>query len=223
LRFTTSVCASSLALTKADFQELHDTLYTNIKLVPMDQENLDVTLHTSLKVSIPLSGGFLGIYVLTDMNKWALPVPIEKLGAHVEAFIETLPAITALRLCRQFGTGPQCFINRLPVELLKTVESFVVEPARESALHTWKKACRCWELKCDIIEDHYPCEESHDIYHNNHFNFYGSRRDQEECFIGDCAFTQDVDAATAAHNRAKMLYIVQYLEWTSKHRDNNEL
>ena len=83
-----------------------------------------------------------------------MPVRIDKLGAHLEAYIQTLPTVIALRLCGSFGTGPQCHINKLPVELVSRIESFIVEPARVEALQTWSRKFRCFELKCDMLDYH---------------------------------------------------------------------
>ncbi|KAM0701675.1 hypothetical protein Q7P35_010584 [Cladosporium inversicolor] len=73
---------------------------------------------------------------LTTTLTWALPVRVEQLGAHLEAYIATLPTITTLRLCNRFGASDDCHINRLPVELVKLIEEYIVEPEREKALST---------------------------------------------------------------------------------------
>jgi hypothetical protein len=161
------------------------------------------------------------VYVLTDKNKWALPVRVEKLGAHVEAFVETLPTVTALRLCQRFGSGPQCFINKLPVELLGPIESFIIEPARESALQTWEKPYRCWELKCDIIDDHFTYEEQHDLYHRRHGVCSTRLREEEECIAGNCSFSQDMDGEATADARAR--FLGPRLNWKDHHFENHEL
>lgn len=91
---------------------------------------------------------------------------VEQLGAHVEAYVATLPTITTLRLCNRFGTGNDCHVSRLPVELVKLVEELIVEPEREKALSTWSRQHRCYEERCTPF-DHFSetKEEVYQIYH----------------------------------------------------------
>jgi hypothetical protein len=97
---------------------------------------------------------------LTDWKQWALPVRFEKLVAGVQAFEETLPAITALRLCNRFSQGANCHIHKLPLELVELVGEFVVEPERERRLLVWSRLKRCWDRKC-IFEDDHPIPAEH--------------------------------------------------------------
>jgi len=48
------------------------------------------------------------------------------LGAGLSAYIDSLSAITALRLCNRFGKGNTAFIKRLPMELVQTIEGYIV-------------------------------------------------------------------------------------------------
>lgn len=95
-----------------------------------------------------------------------MPIRVEQLGAHLEVYVATLPTITTLRLCNRFGTGNNCHVNRLPVELVKLVEELIVEPEREKALSTWSRQHRCYEDRCTLFE-HYSetQEEVYQIYH----------------------------------------------------------
>jgi len=94
-------------------------------------------------------------------------VRVDQLGAHLESYIATLPTITALRLCNRFGTGDNCHVNRLPIELVKLIEEHVVEPEREKTLTSWSRQQRCYEGKCGLF-DHYSetQEEVYQIYHD---------------------------------------------------------
>jgi hypothetical protein len=126
-----------------------------------------------------------------------MPVRIDKAGAHLEAYIETLPTINALRLCSRFGSGPQCHVSKLPVELVKTIERFIVEPVREEKLYLWSTPYRCFELRCDIIDDHFTREEQHELFHR-----------YEKCKSPDTvhySFNQESSVHTAAEIRAKLL------------------
>ena len=92
---------------------------------------------------------------------------IEQLGAHLEAYVDTLPTITTLRLCNGFGTGNDCQVNRLPIELIKLIEEHIVVPEREDALVTYSKAIRCCEGTCEPI-DHFTQEEMCESYHRHY-------------------------------------------------------
>jgi hypothetical protein len=86
-------------------------------------------------------------------------VRIEKLGAHLEAYTNTLPVITALRLCNRFGKGTNCYISKLPTELIDAIEHLVLEPERERCLVSWSKELKCWKRDCNMFEDHFTPEE----------------------------------------------------------------
>jgi hypothetical protein len=94
-----------------------------------------------------------------DWQQWALPVRFEKLGAHLEAYVETIPAITALRLCNRFGKGANCYIHKLPIELVQMIEDIIIERERERCLVPWSKQTRCWLQECDDFTDHMTPEE----------------------------------------------------------------
>lgn len=125
---------------------------------------------------------------------------IDKAGAHLQAYIDTLPTIIALRLCSRFGSGPQCCINKLPVELVSIIEKFIVEPAREETFVTWSRNYRCFELRCDIIDDHMTHDQQHELYHLD------ENRPCSE--TTQCTFNQEPNMETAAINRKKMLNCV---------------
>lgn len=135
---------------------------------------------------------------------------IDKLGAHLEAYIQILPTILALRICGKFGTGPQCHINKLPVELIGAIEKFVVEPARVEALETWSSEYKCFEVKCDIVDDHYTHSDQHKLYH---------RAELTVCFgDGDCPLGRSIGAKTAAkHRRALVKYLESMSFWIEPH------
>lgn len=134
---------------------------------------------------------------------------IDKLGAHLQAYIQTRPTVNALRLCGRFGTGPQCHVNKLPVELITAIEKFVVEPARVEALKIWSSEYKCFEVKRDIVDDHFTYEEQHEMFHDD--------TDDKCCGSSQCPFQRDVDIEIAAKHR-----LVDYAEeepslWTGPH------
>lgn len=135
---------------------------------------------------------------------------IDKLGAHLEAYIETLPTVLALRLCGRFGTGPQCHVNKLRVELISAIETFVIEPARVEALENWSSDYKCFELKCDRVDDHYTHEEQHEMYH---------RVTLTGCFGNNrCPFERKSGPETAKDTRkALMTYAEDLWFWEDSH------
>lgn len=62
---------------------------------------------------------------------WAVPVEVEVLGAHLEAYVNLQPTINTLRMCHRFGKGEQAAITRLPVELLSEVEDLLMGEERQ--------------------------------------------------------------------------------------------
>lgn len=58
---------------------------------------------------------------------WAVPVKIEQLGAHLEAYTSLQTTLNALRLCNRFGSGTQATITKLPIELVQQIERHMIE------------------------------------------------------------------------------------------------
>lgn len=136
---------------------------------------------------------------------------IDKLGAHLEAYIETFPTIIALRLCGRYGTGPQCHINKLPVELINAIETFVVDSARVEALETWSSEYKCFEVRCDLVDDHFTYKHQHVMYHEKGYECRG---------ISHCPFRYNVDAA-AKHREVLLQFARDVLSaWTRAHDIN---
>ena len=99
---------------------------------------------------------------------------VDKLDAHLEAYVETIPAITALRLCNRFGKGENCYIHKLPTELVDAVEKLIVEPERERRLAEWTREMKCWAKKCFFITDHLlPIEQNVYRAHHNITHSFG--------------------------------------------------
>ncbi|KAI6822601.1 hypothetical protein KC340_g12133 [Hortaea werneckii] len=86
---------------------------------------------------------------------WAVPVRPDTLGAHLEAYAAGLPAITALRLCHQFGTGPEAHITRLPRELVLLIEEHVHAAnwhLRSKPDCEWRSSFTCFQSRCEPRE-----------------------------------------------------------------------
>lgn len=96
-----------------------------------------------------------------------MQVRVEQVAAHLTAYANTLPIITALRLCNRFGTGNDCHVNKLPIELVELIGEHVVVPEREASLEFYSGSLRCNEGRCKPL-DHYTQEEIYDAYHNSY-------------------------------------------------------
>ncbi|RMX99084.1 hypothetical protein D0867_12225 [Hortaea werneckii] len=83
---------------------------------------------------------------------WAVPVRPDTLGAHLEAYAVGVPAITALRLCHRFGTGPAAHITRLPRELVFLIEEYVHAAnwhLRSKPDCEWRSSFTCFQARCE--------------------------------------------------------------------------
>ncbi|KAI7176989.1 hypothetical protein KC316_g17833 [Hortaea werneckii] len=89
---------------------------------------------------------------------WAVPVQVEVLGAHLEAYVNLQPTINTLRMCHRFGKGDDVAITRLPVELLSEVEDILMAEERRKTRGEWEADFRCFQLHCDI-RDHFDPDE----------------------------------------------------------------
>jgi hypothetical protein len=97
----------------------------------------------------------------------ALPVDAAQLAAHLQAYIDTLPALNALRACNRFGKGPQCHLNKLPVELIQSIAQYYVLPVYEDNAEKWQSQLRCYEDTCSIF-DHNSREELLELHADIH-------------------------------------------------------
>ncbi|GAB1735134.1 hypothetical protein NU219Hw_g202t1 [Hortaea werneckii] len=90
--------------------------------------------------------------ILSAGLAWAVPVRPDTLGAHLEAYAAGVPAITALRLCHRFGTGPAAHITRLPRELVLLIEDYVHAAnwhLRSKPDCEWRSSFACFESQCE--------------------------------------------------------------------------
>ncbi|KAK4545957.1 hypothetical protein LTR36_002521 [Oleoguttula mirabilis] len=79
---------------------------------------------------------------------WAVSVDPVQLGAHLESYIKLQPTFTAFRLCWTFGNGPQAFLHRLPIELVKCIEDLLTAEARLPAEEEWSSDYECFIGAC---------------------------------------------------------------------------
>lgn len=83
----------------------------------------------------------------------ALPVNAAQLAAHLQAYTDTLPALNALRACNRFGKGPQCHINKLPIELVQSIARYYILPVREKHAALCTSQLHCYEESCLLFDD----------------------------------------------------------------------
>lgn len=117
------------------------------------------TLHNPLTVSMMLPQPSMAH---TDCSQWAVPVRPDRLGADLEAYVNTLPAIHTLRLCNRFGIGAA--INKLPTELVNQIQDHIIKSAREEALREWSEQFQCWEVQCRGVNGNFTREELSELH-----------------------------------------------------------
>ena len=78
---------------------------------------------------------------------------VEHLGAHLDAYINLIPIVNTLRLCHRYGKGPHASIAKLPVELVASIEDYLVAAERKKTRREWAQDFKCFQLLC-WPEDH---------------------------------------------------------------------
>lgn len=149
----------------------------------------------------------------------ALPVNAAQLAAHLQAYLNTLPTLNALRACNRFGTGPQCHINKLPVELIQSISNHCVLPVREEIAREYMSQLRCYEDTCtlrdhrsreDMLEMHGRCIDFDECECDNPYE--PSDDNLSEC-LGNCSpLVQDWEFSIHPENRDQWALRVGSLE-----------
>lgn len=91
---------------------------------------------------------------------WAIPVDIQLLGPHLEAYVQIRPVLHQIRLCHRFGRGANAHLHKLPQELLEMVVDNLLQSNRDefAAYSEWSEPFRCYQRLCEPI-DHFDEEE----------------------------------------------------------------
>lgn len=89
---------------------------------------------------------------VTNSLRWAIPVPVEVLGAHFNAYVELLPIITTLRLCHRYGPKANSGITRLSAELVAYIEAYLISDARSRHRAAWETDFNCFQMLCTPSE-----------------------------------------------------------------------
>ncbi|KAM3416448.1 hypothetical protein BST61_g8043 [Cercospora zeina] len=150
---------------------------------------------------------------------WAVPVKIEQLGAHLEAYSSLQPVFNEVRLCNRFGSGPKAAITKLPFELVKQVERYLIQDKQEELVPAWTRDLRCWENVC-IPGDHLEDSDVLELYN-------GLQDAQPD--MSDCGWCYSVKMAMRVTKHVRE-YVEEELEeltsegedgiWRLKHDDH---
>lgn len=139
---------------------------------------------------------------------WALPVKVEVLGAHLEAYHLLHPIRNTIRLCNRYGQGPEAHITKLPIEMLDHIEAFLTQAYRDIILPQWRKDFRCWEDRCEPI-DHLVDWEILNLYNGHRCDIAaGSFSDEKEYDSAYLAEEEKPDAHEVTediHEKVKVL------------------
>ena len=92
-----------------------------------------------------------------------MPVPVNVLGAHLQAYADLQPTINTLRLYNRFGKGNHAAVSKPPIELVNAIEDHIVEDTRRELREEWEASFMCWEGRC-APADHYTPEECFHSY-----------------------------------------------------------
>jgi hypothetical protein len=99
----------------------------------------------------------MNVSVISVGLAWAVPVKPDTLAWHLEAYEDSFPKLHTLRLCHRYGKGPKAHITKLPLEILRFVEDFVLDKDRrayEYRFHgnDWEDAFYHFESRCQPID-----------------------------------------------------------------------
>lgn len=129
---------------------------------------------------------------------WAVPVNIEQLGAHLEAYTTLQPVFSKLRLCNRFGSGPKAAIPKLPIELVQHIERYILQDKQRELLPAWARDLRCWRSLCQPIE-HLQDLDILEMYNDIQQEMEPDSSDYEEC---GCCYTRKTAETVSGHVRS---------------------
>ena len=103
--------------------------------------------------------------LLIAVNEQAMPVSVDILGAHLQAYAELQPVLNTLRLCNRFGKGDHAAVSQLPIELVNVIEDYLLETTRDELRQQWTASLICWTNRCSPA-DHITLEERIELYYD---------------------------------------------------------
>lgn len=129
---------------------------------------------------------------------WGAPVRPDLLGQHLDAYQDTLAAISAFRLCHRFGKekGPHVHVYKLPEELVKDIEDTVFESSLSYS--PWLATFEHVESRC------MPIDHLGDEYDNYYTKTHHELRDSlcGQCKTEDhCSSDCEEDCLSKVHYR----------------------
>lgn len=88
-----------------------------------------------------------------------MAVSVEDFIPSLAGYVQSLDITTALRLCNRYGRGNNCYVNKLPTELIELIEGHVHIAMRQRALAEWAQQKQCAEGKCACdYDEHWPAD-----------------------------------------------------------------
>jgi len=93
-----------------------------------------------------------------------MSVPVEDFIPSLTGYVESLNVTTALRLCNRHGRGGDCFVNRLPTELIELIEAHVHVATRRNAFAQWEQQLKCTEGRCACEYDEHWLVEHGELH-----------------------------------------------------------
>jgi hypothetical protein len=88
---------------------------------------------------------------------WAMPVSMSELGASIEAYSDTIPQTSTLRLCHRFSSKS---LSRLPQEIIEQIVSEIRRCAYDEIAPGWHHDFLCFQARCTLV-DHYHSYGEH--------------------------------------------------------------
>ncbi|KAF2130768.1 hypothetical protein P153DRAFT_395196 [Dothidotthia symphoricarpi CBS 119687] len=85
-----------------------------------------------------------------------IPVNVIELGARLEAYLDELPSVIALRLCHRYGKG---VLSNLPQEILGQVITEMQQMANAKTQPKWEENSACFQGRCRMVDHYLPYNE----------------------------------------------------------------
>lgn len=97
------------------------------------------------------------------LSQWTMLVSAEDFIPSLAGYVQSLDIITALRLCNRYGKGTECFVNKLPTEMIELIEAQVHVATRQEAFTEWEQQRKCTEGRCACDYDKHRAIERKEL------------------------------------------------------------
>ena len=89
---------------------------------------------------------------------WAVSVDYAKLGARLEAYVETKAQITTLKACVASSCSTHPSISKLPPEIVTAIANALKDIVYVPKIKRWLRAQKCVHNECERV-DHFTKQE----------------------------------------------------------------